>query len=197
MKQQELERILEEKFIIISSLEKNEAGWSLFDCNGERLRTPDKNSYFPSSMYGRYANKTKIDFYNDVSRVWALIGITNDDIVSWIQVGRSKNRSNMLSDDIKDDIKDFLFSDELNGKYGKHRKSFRTMVFLEVNIKKYLGKDDIFYKTFGVVSEKNVFSPAYYCLLAAYVEGKLAYEKKAEMYIPSTLDGYFYKVMNS
>ena len=53
-------------------------------------------------------------------------------------------------------------------------------------------KDKDAKKILGSKPENKNLGLAYSVICAAYVEGKLSFEKEAELYCPSTLDGYYY-----
>lgn len=179
----------EEIYRKICSIRKDDNNWELLDCEGNILRTPDRKSFFPSSMNKRYRSKRKeyID-YEDESCVWVLIG-QNSSSENWIQVGSTKSLKNLLSNDIKEDIKEF-YSEE--GKYANLSKKYEELTFYEVDVEKFLKKDKNAKNILGEKPKDKNLALAYSFICAAYIEGKLSFENNPELYHPSTLDGYYH-----
>ena len=179
----------EEIYRKICSIRKDDNIWEFLDCEGNILRTPDRKSFFSSSMNKRYRSKRKeyID-YEDASCVWVLIG-KNSSSENWIQVGSTKNLKNLLSNDIKEDIKEF-YSEE--GKYANLSTKYEELTFYEVDVEKFLKKDKNAKNILGEKPKDKNLVLAYSFICAAYIEGKLSFEKNPELYHPSTLDGYYH-----
>ena len=104
-------------YLRICAIRKNNNGWEFSDCNGESLKAPDKKSIFTSSMNKRYRKERKKYIVDEnTACVWFLRGTADNGDKTCIQVGRTKNLTNLLSNDIKKDIKSFYSG---VGKYGK------------------------------------------------------------------------------
>ena len=167
-------------YLRICAIKKNNNGWEFLDCNRESLKAPDEKSIFTSSMNKRYRN---------TACVWFLMGKADNGKETCIQVGRTKNLTNLLSNDIKEDIKNFYSG---VGKYGKLKEKYNELVFYEVDVNRIIKEDKDAKKILGSKPENKNLGLAYSVICAAYVEGKLSFEKEAELYCPSTLDGYYY-----
>ena len=114
-------------FLKICSIKNVNNTWTLYDCEGKKLGEELDATPFPSLMNRRYRAKRKNTIeVDDVSCVWCLKG-END---NWIQVGRTKNLTNLLSNDVKEDIKK-IFSH--TGKYGKLNEKYSELTFYEIN----------------------------------------------------------------
>lgn len=179
----------EKNYIKICSIIKSAEGeWIFYDCEDNKLPEPSEKRIFSSAMKIQYRKKRKID-RDDISTVWALVGFNDDGKETWEQVGRTKDLTNSL-DEIKEDIKKIYRNEK---KYGDLKnKNYRKLVFYEIDIDNYLKNDEVFVKMYGNPPENNDFALAYYFIRAAYIEGKLGFEKSARMYHKSTLDEYFY-----
>jgi len=93
-------------YLRICAIRKNNNGWEFSDCNGESLKAPDKKSIFTSSMNKRYRKERKKYIVDEnTACVWFLRGTADNGDKTCIQVGRTKNLTNLLSNDIKEDIK--------------------------------------------------------------------------------------------
>ena len=89
-------------------MKKDNDIWKLYDCTDKQLRTPSQETKFTSSMNQHYREFRKNSFSEeDSSCVWFLVGKTKHH-EEWVQVGRTKDLTNMLSNDIKEDVKDFF-----------------------------------------------------------------------------------------
>lgn len=171
----------------ICSIIMSENRWYLYDCQDEKISEPSSARIFSSAMNIRYRKNRNMS-REDISTVWVLVGFRNDN-KEWIQVGRTKNLTNLL-DEIREDVKKFYGS---GNKYASLREQhYEKLVFYEINIDNYLKKDILFKKIYGEVPQNEKFSLAYYFIRAAYVEGKLGAETSAYMYHESALDEYFY-----
>lgn len=178
----------EEVYVKICSIQLKNDSWYLCDCNDEKLPLPSKERIFSSAMKKRYLKKRK--GRKDLSTVWVLVGVTNENKGICEQVGRTKDLINSLNE-IRENIKDFYNSN--NGKYGiLKNKNYKEIVFYEVDIDKYLKDDELFIRTYGEAPRDTYLSLAYYFLRAAYVEGKIGSETSPSMYHKSSLDEYFY-----
>lgn len=174
---------------IICSIRLQNETWHFYDCNGDELREPSKKSIFSSAMKKRYLKKRK-NKQIDISTVWILVGIIDENKKICEQVGRTKDLINSLNE-IKDNVKDFFYDED--GKYGVLRqKNYKELIFYEVDIDKYIEKDKLFIELYGNAPDNVHLSSAYYFIRAAYVEGKLGCDTSASMYHKSSLDGYFY-----
>ena len=177
-------------YLRICAIRKNNNGWEFSDCNGESLKAPDGKSIFTSSMNKRYRKERKKYIVDEnTACVWFLMGKADNGKETCIQVGRTKNLTNLLSNDIKEDIKNFYSG---VGKYGKLKEKYNELVFYEVDVNRIIKKDKDAKKILESKPENKNLGLAYSVICAAYVEGKLSFEKEAELYCPSTLDGYYY-----
>lgn len=142
----------------------------------------------------RYRNfRKKYIKRNDISCIWILVGIkNNEDTESWIQIGRSKHLTNLLSEDVKEDIKAILY--ERNGKYKDLKKEFKNLVFYEVNIEEFLKNDnDEALNGYRIEPQNENLKYVYHYIRAAYTEAKLGYYNDAQLFHTSTVDGFYYK----
>ena len=177
-------------YLRICAIRKNNNGWEFSDCNGESLKAPDEKSIFTSSMNKRYRKERKKYIVDEnTACVWFLRGKADNGDITCIQVGRTKNLTNLLSNDIKEDIKNFYSG---VGKYGKLKEKYNELVFYEVDVNQIIKEDNDAKQILGSKPKDKNLGLAYSVICAAYVEGKLSFEKKAELYCPSTLDGYYY-----
>lgn len=178
----------------ICSIKKENNNWNLYDYEDKLLRRPSANTYFPSSLNMRYRIKRKEFFEDeDTSCVWILIGKKNS-ITKWIQVGRTKNLKNLLSNDIKEDIKEFYSG---NGKYGQLQDKYTELIFFEIDILKYIRVDKVAHTILGKAPINKYLRQAYFVNCAAYIEGKLAFQNKPELYSPATLDSCYFNYFKS
>jgi hypothetical protein len=165
---------------------------ALYDCNNQKL---EYSKIFPRGIYDKYQKKREQKENNmpnkDLACVWVLVGKKNQ-TETCIQVGSNKNMDRMLRYDIKEDIKDFFFGKSRGGKYNKLKNDYDKLTFYEVNIPLYLKKDNVATEIFGNEPENEILNAAYWCIKAAYAEGKIGYKSKAKIYNTSQLDGYYY-----
>ena len=174
----------------VCSIKKEIETWKFYDLEGKQLREPSENTYFPSSMNRRYRAKRKGNAIDeDISCVWFLIGKKNN-ASRWVQVGRTSNITNMLSNDIKNDIKEFYSG---HGRYGELQKKYTELIFYEVDIEKYIKTDTEALKILGTSPIDMNLRMAYFINCAAYIEGKMAFEHTPDLYNPSILDGCYYR----
>ena len=177
-------------YLRICAIRKNNNGWEFSDYNGESLKAPDEKSIFTSSMNKRYRKERKKYIVDEnTACVWFLRGKADNGDITCIQVDRTKNLTNLLSNDIKEDIKSFYSG---VGKYRKLKEKYNELVFYDVNVNRIIKEDKDAKKIFGSKPKDNNLGLAYSVIWDAYVEGKLSFEKEAELYCPSTLDGYYY-----
>ena len=171
----------------ICSIIMSEDRWYLYDCKDKKISEPSSERIFSSAMNKRYRKNRNMS-RTDISTVWVLAGFKNDN-KEWIQVGRTKNLTNLLAE-VRKNVKNFYDS---GNKYAALReKHYEKLVFYEIDIDNYLKNDILFEKIYGEVPKDKNFSSAYYFIRAAYVEGKLGAETSAYMYHESALDEYFY-----
>lgn len=175
--------------LLICSVKKDNNIWNLYDSQGEKLREPFSHTVFPSSMNRRYrAIRKKYICEDDTACVWYLLG-KNKVTAKWLQVGRTKNLRNLLSNDVKEDIKE-IFSGY--GKYGQLKDIYSELLFYEIDVKAYIECDKEAKVILGSMPDDKNLRQAYLVNCAAYIEGKLAYKNEVELYHSSTLDGYYY-----
>ncbi len=171
----------------ICSVKREGQSWGIYDCNDSKLEPPSEKRYFSSAMKKRYLAKRQLR--KDIPTVWILVGVKEDGTENYEQVGRTVDIINTLNE-IRNNIKDFFYN---KGKYSNLKnKNYTELNFYEVDIDSYLNEETIFKEKFGIPAKDEYFERAYYFIRAAYVEGKLGFETKANMYHPSSLDGYFY-----
>lgn len=139
-----------------------------------------------------YANYYQNEDSRQYPTVWILVGYDKKNNVTYEQVGRAKHIVRALSE-IRDDVKEICRSKIT--KYGLLGGKYKELVFYEVDIDEYVKKNGkTFCETFKEPdSDKDInLRLAYYFLKAAYVEGKIGFDSKANMYNTSSLDEYFY-----
>ena len=178
----------ESHFMLICSIKKKVQEWHLYDCYGKDLGALQNDKRFSRAMNIRYRGKRNVNAGNE-SCVWILIGKNETEEVC-LQVGRTKNLTNLLSSDVKEDIKEICKGDN-NSNYGKLKDKYTELSFYEVDIEKYLKNDTDIENIFVEKPVNKYLYLAYAYNRAAYVEGKLSLEKEAVMYHPSSLDGYY------
>ncbi len=172
----------------ICSIKKRGDTWILYDTDGEEIRVPSESGYFSSALNRRYRNKRKSIIANDdISCVWFLIGNKNGSS-KWIQVGRTKNLTNLLSNDVKEDIKDLYFG---KGMYGELKEYYDELSFYEIDVERYIKGDEKLRSIMGKMPRNKYLRYAYLVNCAAYLEGKLACQYDVEKYHSSTLDGFY------
>lgn len=174
----------------ICSIKKDNDIWKLYDCTDQELRTPSRDAKFTSSMNRHYRVFRKKSFSEeDSSCVWFLVGKTNNQ-EKWIQVGRTKDLTNLLSNDIKEDLKDFFYG---TGKYGQLRDKYCELIFYEIDVLHYIKENNDVKEILGEIPSDRNLKLAYLVNCAAFIEGKESYINKADKYNPSVLDGYYYE----
>lgn len=177
----------------ICSIRLENNNWHFYDCNYDELPIPSEKRIFSSAMKNRYQKERKNKQDRKFSTVWILVGTTFDNVKKCVQVGRTKDLINSLTE-IKNNIKDFYCGNR--GKYDILRnKNYKEIVFYEVNIDEYIkNKDELFKNLYGDAPDDEYLLAAYYFIRAAYVEGKLGAGTNAfeDMYHKSSLDEYFF-----
>lgn len=148
----------------------------LYDCEGNKI---EKTARYTRTINLRYRNIRKEKNLHDekLSVVWILVGISKGKEGKILQVGRNCSLTRMLSSDIRKDVKEIL-EGVSNSKYCKLCNTYEELVFFEVNIEKYLSKDNVFQQLFGEISlakmENFHLYSLYQTIRASYVEGKIA-----------------------
>lgn len=177
----------------ICSIRLENNHWHLYDCKDNKLPVPSEKRIFSSAMKNCYQKERKNQQDRKFSIVWILVGTTFDNVKKCVQVGRTKDLINSLTE-IKNNIKDFYCG--TRGKYDiLRKKNYKELVFYEVDIDEYIkNEDELFKNLYGDAPSDEYLLAAYYFIRAAYVEGKLGAGTYAfeDMYHKSSLDEYFF-----
>lgn len=182
----------------ICKIEKTENGIRFLDWKNDLIN-------YTNAMHKRYREFVDTLVYNiEDPKVWVLVACGDDGTDKYLQVGKSKNLTRMLSGDVGPDAKEILNIDGKYNetKYGRLTKKYNTLIFYEVDIVEY-DLEEIF-KGISVPAKNESLRKAFLDIKAACIEGKIAAEnnchKKSnrddcfEMWSesPTGLDGYFY-----